>query len=153
LLQILDVAQIAFLLHVFLIEARAVLIVRYSAGDEISVSYNEPILCPFERALLPTVSALSFDPVTNASNVEMMSVVCEGRKIKLAFAPTTDFRALLGKRVVITIRKVRDLAKNEGVTATAAFMVGDSQSFDRAGVERKWIVFAFFEISIGQSKL
>jgi hypothetical protein len=66
----------------------------------------------------------------------LLTVVCEGRKLKFAFAPGTNLRGLLGKRVNITANKVRDLAKNEGLTATASFVFKGSQNLNSATVQR-----------------
>jgi len=96
---------------------------KFVPGDYMSVSFDEDIMCskPFRFSVSLQVAGL--DRTFNEKN---MLVICEGRKITIAFTALENYQAMMNKTATLTIKGVEDLAGNvQTVNAIASFTVAN----------------------------
>lgn len=82
---------------------------EYFPGDEISVSFDEPIYCskPYRFRL-----SLEVEGLDRRLDETSLVVVCEHRKISIGFRPNVSYKDLMGKSAKLHIDNVEDLNKN-----------------------------------------
>ncbi len=102
----------------------------YNPGDEISVTFHETIQCqkPYRFSV-----ELRLNQVQQVYDESHLVMVCEGRKISIAFRASIPFRVLNGEYATIAVTGVQDAAANVASSVSFVFRIAPTD-LERASV-------------------